>query len=75
MATVNLLPHRSIYQSKQDCACVSQAADRVLLVHEVPEEGRAASQLREGEGAAPGCDLTVHHLRPPAPCVARRPPI
>ena len=43
-------------------------SDRLLLIHELPEEGRSSSQFREADGAGPGSDLTVHHLRPPDQC-------
>ena len=50
---------------------VSQAADRVLLMHEMPPMGGGlvGSQFRETEGSGPSCHLTVQHLRPPALCV------
>ena len=47
-------------------------SERLLLIHELPEEGRRSSQFREADGAGPGSDLTVYHLRPPDQCAPPR---
>jgi hypothetical protein len=59
--------------SQHQCECAQEihallGSDRLLLIHELPEEGRSSSQFREADGAGPGSDLTVYHLRPPDQC-------
>ncbi len=58
--------HRTLFRAQEIHALLG--AERLLLIHELPEEGRRSSQFREADGAGPGSDLTVYHLRPPDQC-------